>query len=136
VRGENTDLGLPAFNETGIWITDLPGMPEGHLRYPNLLELLEVPDKASGTLAIKPQYRDIVFEAKDRMIRVGRWKLVYQPVQNGALYQLFDLETDPACQNNRLADKPELAEVLKQKLLAWVADDPACSHCRPHLTAS
>ncbi|MES1999785.1 MAG: sulfatase-like hydrolase/transferase [Pseudomonadota bacterium] len=136
VRGENMDLGLPAFNETGIWITDLPGMPEGHLRYPNLLELLEVPDKASGTLAIKPQYRDIVFEAKDRMIRVGRWKLVYQPVQNGALYQLFDLETDPACQHNRLADKPELAEVLKQKLLAWVADDPACSHSRAHLTAS
>lgn len=122
VRGENTDLGLAAFNETGIWITDLPGMPEGHLRYPNLLELLEVPDKASGTLAIKPQYRDIVFEAKDRMIRVGRWKLVYQPMQGGALYKLFDLETDPACQHNRIADEPALAQALQQQLLAWVAE--------------
>lgn len=123
VRGANQDLGLAAFNETGIWITDLPGMPKGHLRYPNLLELLEVPDKVSGTLAIKPQYRDIVAEAKDRMIRVGRWKLVYQPIEGGALYKLFDLDIDPACQQNRIADEPELVEALKQQLLAWVAED-------------
>jgi arylsulfatase A-like enzyme/glycosyltransferase involved in cell wall biosynthesis len=120
VRGDAGNLNLPAFNETGIWITDLPGMPDGHLRYPNLLELLEVPDKASGTLAIKPKYRDIVFEAKDRMIRVGRWKLVYQPLQDGALYQLFDLETDPACQHNRVTQQPELADTLKRQLLTWV----------------
>lgn len=123
VHGAQHDLRLVAFNETGIWITDLPGMPEGHLRYPNLLELLEVPDKASGTLAIKPQYRDIVFKAKDRMIRVGRWKLVYQPVEDGALYKLFDLENDPACQHNRIADEPVLATALRQQLLFWVADD-------------
>jgi arylsulfatase A-like enzyme len=120
IRGDATDLGLAAFNETGIWITDLPGMAEDHLRYPNLLELLEVPDKASGTLAIKPQYRDIVFEAKDRMIRVGRWKLVYQPLHGGAHYQLFDLETDPACQHNRVDEEPERVAALKQQLLQWV----------------
>ncbi|HUW28690.1 MAG TPA: sulfatase-like hydrolase/transferase [Sulfuriferula sp.] len=133
VQGETHDLELSAFNETGIWITDLPGMPEDHLRYPNLLELLEVPNKASGTLAIKSKYRDIVFKAKDRMIRVGRWKLVYQPVEDGALYKLFDLESDPACQHNRLADEPGLAELLKQKLLAWVADDSTCGNCCSHM---
>ena len=47
---------LDAFNETGIWIADIPGLPETHLRYPDLLELMEVPDRASGTLAIKPEY--------------------------------------------------------------------------------
>ena len=129
VRGEKHDLGLPAFNETGIWITDLPGMHEDHLRYPNLLELLEVPDKASGTLVIKPQYHDIVLEAKDRMIRIGRWKLVYQPAVGGALYKLFDLETDPACQHNRIADKSELAEAMKQQLLAWVGKDEKVRKC-------
>lgn len=126
VRGEKGDMRLAAYNETGIWITDLPGMPEGHLRYPNLMELLEVPDKASGTLALKPQYHDMVLEAKDRMIRVGRWKLVYQPIKGDVLYQLFDLETDPACQHNRIADEPELAESLKQQLMAWVVENQAC----------
>ncbi len=124
IRGDTMDLGLAAFNETGIWITDLPGMPEAHLRYPNLLELLEVPDKASGTLAIKPEYHDIVFEAKDRMIRVGHWKLVYQPVEGGgALYKLFDLEQDPACQVNRAIDEPQQVTALKQLLLAWIKED-------------
>ncbi|MDP1679469.1 MAG: hypothetical protein Q8L02_05025 [Candidatus Nitrotoga sp.] len=57
------------------------------MRYSNLLDLLKIPDKASGTLAIKPQYRDIVFEAKNRMIRVEHWKLVYQSIKGGALCQ-------------------------------------------------
>ncbi len=129
VRGEKHDLGLPAFNETGIWITDMPGMHEDHLRYPNLLELLEVSNKASGTLAIKPQYHDMVFQAKDRMIRIGRWKLVYQPAVGGALYKLFDLETDLACQHNRIADKPELAEAMKRQLLAWVGKNTQAGEC-------
>ncbi|CAG9932780.1 sulfatase-like hydrolase/transferase [Candidatus Nitrotoga arctica] len=129
VRGEKHDLGLPAFNETGIWITDMPGMHEDHLRYPNLLELLEVSNKASGTLAIKPQYHDIVFQAKDRMIRIGRWKLVYQPVVGGALYKLFDLETDLTCQHNLIADKPELAEAMKRQLLAWVGKNAQAGEC-------
>jgi hypothetical protein len=64
-----------------------------------------------------------VLKAKDRMIRVGRWKLVYQPIEGGALYKLFDLDTDPACQNDRIQDEPELAEVLKQQLLAWVIEN-------------
>lgn len=116
---------LDAFNETGMWIADIPGLPEKHLRYPDLLELMEVPDRASGTLAIKLQYYDTILRAKDRMIRRGRWKLVYQPIEGGALYKLFDLESDPTCQHNRLADEPALAEALRQQLLAWVEDDPA-----------
>lgn len=125
VRGETRDLGLAAFNETGIWITDMPGMPEYHLRYPNLLELLEVPNKHTGTLAIKPKYRDLVVEAKDRMIRVGRWKLVYQPLQDGVRYQLFDLETDPACTRNCLDNEPALVAALKEQLLDWISGDRA-----------
>lgn len=88
---------LDAFNETGIWITDIPGLPASHLRYPDLLELIDVPEHESGTLGIKSKYCPRIMAAKDRMIRRGRWKLVYQPLENGHLLQLFDLETDPMC---------------------------------------
>jgi arylsulfatase A-like enzyme len=91
---------LDAFNETGIWITDIPGQPEQHLRYPDLLELMEVTNFASGTLSIKPKYQDIILTAKDRMIRHGQWKLVYQPLESGHVLRLFDLAADPACQND------------------------------------
>ncbi len=88
---------LDAFNETGIWITDIPGLPESHLRYPDLLELIDVPDREGGTLGIKGKYCSRIMAAKDRMIRHGRWKLVYQPLEDGHRLHLFDLETDPLC---------------------------------------
>ncbi len=70
------DLHLRAFNETGIWIAPVPGLPEGHLSYPNLLELLDIPDTAAGSLSLRERYRTAVLVAKDRMVRDGRWKLV------------------------------------------------------------
>ncbi|OYY61901.1 MAG: arylsulfatase [Hydrogenophilales bacterium 28-61-11] len=111
---------LDAFNETGIWIADIPGLPENHLRYPDLLELLEVPNRASGTLAIKPEYCDAILRAKDRMIRHGRWKLVYQPLESGHLLRLFDLESDPACQHDVSAHHPQLKADLWARLQAFV----------------
>lgn len=112
---------LPAFHETGIWLTEVPGMPSGHLRYPNLLELLEIPDPATGTMAIKPEYRDIVVRAKDRMVRLGRWKLVYQPTQDGHILKLFDLENDPECRRDLSAVEPEIKARLWGLLQAWMA---------------
>lgn len=114
---------LDAFNETGIWVADVPGLPEKHLRYPDLLELMGVPDRASGTMAIKPQYRDIILRAKDRMIRDGRWKLVYQPLETSHLLLLFDLDTDPACQHNVLDQYQEVADRLQKALMEWIGKD-------------
>lgn len=112
---------LDAFNETGIWIADIPGLPDTHLRYPDLLELIEVPDRMRGTLAIKPQYCAAILSAKDRMIRRGRWKLVYQPLEDGALQRLFDLEADPECKTDVLAQHPDVAETLQRALSNWMA---------------
>ena len=111
---------LPAFYETGIWLTTVPGTPEGHLSYPGILELLEIPDLDSGTLAIKPEFQHQVVAAKDRMIRFGRWKLVYQPLVNGKLLRLFDLETDPDCQQDIVAVQPVVTEKLWGLLSAWL----------------
>ncbi|WJW74446.1 sulfatase-like hydrolase/transferase [Thiohalobacter sp. IOR34] len=124
LRGEERNLDLPAFQETGIWLGQVPGMHPEHLRYPNLLELLEVADKGTGTLSIKAEYMPRILQAKDRMIRRGRWKLVYLPTRNGPLFQLFDLEQDPRCRQDVAAEHPALFEALKRELLDWLAADP------------
>ena len=111
---------LDAYNETGIWITDIPGLPEKHLRYPGLLELIEVPDKESSTLALKPEYQGITLIAKDRMIRQGRWKLVYQPLTDGHHLMLFDLLSDPGCSQNKIAEQPAIADRLWSELKQWI----------------
>jgi arylsulfatase A-like enzyme/GT2 family glycosyltransferase len=120
LEGDGACPELDAFNETGIWIADIPGLPDTHLRYPDLLELMEVPDRASGTLAIKPEYCEAILVAKDRMIRHGRWKLVYQPLETGHVLQLFDLETDPACQLDVSEQHPEVKADLWARLQAFV----------------
>lgn len=108
--------GLTALNETGIWITDIPGLPEDHLRYPDLLDLIDVPNRDSGTLSIKAQYQQITLNAKDRMLREGRWKLVCQPLRTGYALKLFDLEQDPSCNMNISTQLPELTLELWKKL--------------------
>ena len=120
LKDNATDLNLAAFTETGIWLTDLPGIPEAHLRYPGLLDLLEVPDKLSGTLAIKPEYREAIIAAKDRMVRLGSWKLTYQPTINGPLYSLFNIATDPECRYNVAEAHPHLVRELQRHLLKWI----------------
>jgi len=120
LAADSTCPELDAFSETGIWIAPIPGLPDAHLRYPNLLELMEVPDRASGTLAIKPEYCNAIPDAKDRMIRSGRWKLVYQPLETSHVLSLFDLEADPACQHDVSTHHPQVKADLWAKLQAFV----------------
>ena len=117
------DLKLSAFNETGIWITPAPGLPDKHLNYPNLLELLDVPDDASGTLAIKSEYRTIVLLAKDRMVRDGCWKLVYQPLESGKQLRLYNVDNDPGCTTDIAQDHPNHVARLWAELRDWMAGD-------------
>jgi arylsulfatase A-like enzyme len=112
-----------AYYETGIWLTKLPGMHPHHLAYPNIMEMLEVPDKAAGTLAIKQEFDAAIITAKDRMIRSGRWKLVYQPLETGCILLLFDVETDPECTQNLFQTRQDIAEELWSKLQNWMASD-------------
>ena len=124
MRGEPLPTELPAFNETGVWLTDLPGTPEKHLRYPHLPELLEVPDKRIGMISLKRKYVDAIVAAKDRMVRVGDWKLTYQPLTDGAIYRLFNIREDPGCLRNIADQYPEMVARLKSLLDAWMDDDP------------
>ncbi len=118
-----TDLDLAAFHETGVWLGNIPGLANNHLRYPSLLEMLEIPDKQSGTLALKPEFEQRVIQAKDRMLRTDRWKLVYLPMQDGAVYWLFDIIADPDCEVNVIDRYPEVAAQLRQRLIDWISAD-------------
>ncbi len=114
---------LVAYNETGLWMTDMPGMHPEHLRYPSLLELIEVPNRETGTLAIKPEYSRQITAAKDRMIRRGRWKLVMQPLKHTYRYLLFDMLNDPACAHDLSAQESEQVARLKQQLVQLCAGE-------------
>lgn len=119
----NLDQELAAYAETGIWVTRVPSLEETHITYPDLPDLLEIPDKRDGTMAIKGAYKDIIIDAKDRMVRTDRWKLVYLPMKNGISHRLFDLHNDPECQVDVSVQNPDIMAKMETLLDQWLAED-------------
>lgn len=117
----NIDWKLPAYFETGVWLAPPPGRHAEHITYPDVMDLLHVPDYSTGTLALKEEYAEVIEKARDRMVRQGRWKLVQFPLKNRMLFQLFDLESDPGCNNDVSAQHPQVVDELTSLLQGWGA---------------
>lgn len=107
-----------AYFATGAWLARVRGMAEDHLRVPPLLELLEIPDYASGTIALSDEGRRLIEAARDRAIRQGRWKLVRIPTTAGPRYILDDLEDGDS--RDAGTAHPHIAACLREALEAWV----------------
>lgn len=124
IESGNVAPELAAYAETGIWVTRVPSLEEKHITYPDLPDLLEIPNKRDGTMAIKGTYKDITVSAKDRMVRTDRWKLVYLPMVDGIASKLFDLRNDPECINDVSSQHPDIMRKMSKLLDDWLADDP------------
>ncbi|QSA98437.1 sulfatase [Methylococcus sp. EFPC2] len=122
LRDAEAKMNLTAYAETGVWFAKLPGISDHHLLYPELPDLLEVPDKKVGTIAIKKEFRQRVIEAKDRMIRNDRWKLVRLPMREGPEFRLFDIQSDPDCRHNVIETFPDVAAALKAEFGHFFTD--------------
>ncbi|MDO6524831.1 sulfatase-like hydrolase/transferase [Motilimonas sp. 1_MG-2023] len=104
------------YYETGLWLAPPPAMPEQHLRYPELTELLEIPDKQTGTLAIKLQYQLAVEQARDKMLLHQDWALARLAMNSGYQYQLYNFVSDPSFTTNLASQHPELVNKLQSML--------------------
>ncbi len=90
---------------------------------PTILDIcgLEVPDHVEGASLWSGKERDLVYgEAGEgakatRMIRSGRYKLIYYP--SGNVAQLFDIENDPKELHNIAAEQPEIRQRLEHDLM-------------------
>jgi arylsulfatase A-like enzyme len=117
------DKEFPAYFETGIWLAQPPGQDPRHLRYPGIMDLLYIPDSTSGTLAVRPEYQAAIIAARDRMVRVGDWKLVRFPLDNGIRFDLFDLRNDPRCTTDVAKKYPNIVQRLEGTLAFWLKAD-------------
>lgn len=131
-----SSLDLLAYQETGLWLGRVPGAHPKHLYYPNLLELLDIPNKNTGMLSIKQSYYYRIVEAKDRSVRDDRWKLVAIPTEEGVLYQLFDLQLDPACSKDLASSEVQIFNKLKTRLEQLIAEDTLLTNTQENLTSS
>ncbi|MBK8992655.1 MAG: sulfatase-like hydrolase/transferase [Gammaproteobacteria bacterium] len=120
-------LDLPGFCETGLWLATPPGQNPHHIRYPELLEVLDVPCKRSGTLALRDEYKGVVEAARDRMLQLGEWRLIRIALNDTPAYELYHLPTDPGCTANLADDRPDILTSLV---------DMMCDYARVNLPAN
>jgi arylsulfatase A-like enzyme len=126
---------LHSYHESGIWLSNIPGMRKDHLSYPNILDILDIPDKELGMLCIKGEYIDKIIEAKDRSIRDQKWKLIYQPTLSGCDYLLFDMSNDPQCTTDVKLQHPDIFSDYKNLLDKWISQDPIMTEISAKSTA-
>lgn len=113
---------LYAFQETGIWLGKIPGLHPQQILYPSIVELLDIPDKKTGTLEVNQKYYPTVIRAKSRSIQDERWKLIYIATYGEPVYQLYDLKQDPY--RDVLDQYPEVYTRLKVLLDEHMKQDP------------
>jgi arylsulfatase A-like enzyme len=79
-------------------------------------DTLEVDPNFRHNLVLRPAYRDAVINAKDRMVRTTRWKLIEIPGKTRPIRRLYDVLADPKQTRNLagqgLAVEEELAALL------------------------
>ena len=70
-----------------------------------------------------PHYHHLGDFRPGSVIRMGRYKLIEWSegtlLHRGPAFELFDLEADPGETKNVSLEKPELAALMRQKLIAW-----------------
>ncbi len=125
-----------AFSETGLWFTEeVEGVPRAlRIPYPDVSRMLEV-DRAHGDdVVLQARYFPITTLAKHRAVSSTTHRLVLAPTRLGLRRQLFDLRTDPRCEQDLYAPDEPTAQALEKELFRWVLEDRELAYDGRNLT--
>ena len=112
MRGFDIPANLPVIFETGLWLAPPPKQRQGHITYPDILNLIDIPNKKSGTLTLKTEYSAIIEKARDWLIWRENWLLKCHQLDSGSQYELFNTDDDPDCENNMEHLHPNIVHEL------------------------
>ena len=123
IQGDKIEK-LNAFGETGIWfdntVRDDLFFQRQRIMYPDITGTAETDFNFDNQVVLKDNYRDLINFAKHRYVFDGRYKLIYMPMQDKILYELYDTRTDPDEKKNiAYIDKYNFTR-LKKILFAWI----------------
>jgi len=110
--GKDSPCNLTIIFETGLWLAQPPMQRKDHLSYPDIFHLIEVPDKKTGTLALKEEYAAAIESSRDWFVWVDNWLLKCYPLGSGLLYELFNTDNDSTCANDIACQHQNIVEEL------------------------
>ncbi len=113
-----------AYAETELWMGDTPGVPsELRMPVPPVTRLLELDGAHGSEIVLRDDVRGLTTMARHRMVRDERFKLVYMPTRERAVYRLYDTQADPDETVEVGARYPAELERLKHELWKWLLAD-------------
>ena len=116
------DVPREVYIETGVsepryWV-------KGHKRYPfKRLSAKYGIDSETGRVNIKSSFMPHLIAAKDRVMQVGRWKLIWHAMKKGHKVELFDREADPTNTRPVTEQHPEVVSDLLQRMAPYLERD-------------
>ena len=125
LEGKEDDLGLFAFAETGIWFSDTSGgfFQKERIMYPDITSLSKIDYTYNLEVVLKKEYEALVNTAKHRMVDDGAFRLIYEPLRQSVVYELYDEVNDPAFAANVAALHKDKVQTLKKKLEEFMLKD-------------
>jgi arylsulfatase A-like enzyme len=121
MRGAETPEYRPFYGETGFPFIQftVPGVTRPKL--PPMDELTWIDEDYNYQFVLKPEYKDMLVNAKQRCLKTKRWKIVYTPTIEGTRhFGLFDMAADPHGEHDLAATRPEVLAPMKAALERWM----------------
>lgn len=113
-----------AFGETGIWfdntIREDLFFQKQRIMYPDITGIGETDFNFDRQIILKDEYRDIINFAKHRYVFDGRYKLIYMPLKDRVMYELYDTNSDPDDTRNIVEIDRKNFMRLRDILFRWI----------------
>lgn len=120
IEGSEEASPLPVFAETGFpFIQFKSGLKRPKL--PPMDEMTYIDEDFNYQFVLRPEYEQALVEAKERVLRTQRWKLICTPLAGGGrAFRLFHLPDDPHCERDVAAQRPEVVAPMQRALELWM----------------
>lgn len=88
---------------------------------PPMDQMTFIDDQHDYHFVLRPEYEKPLVDAKERMLRTERWKLILTPTADGKRhYRLYDIVNDKHHERDVSAQYPDVATAMKTALDRWV----------------
>lgn len=88
---------------------------------PPMDQMTYIDDQYDYHFVLRPEFEKPLIDAKERMLRTERWKLILTPTAEGKRhYRLYHLAQDKHCENDVATKRPEVCRAMQQALDRWV----------------
>ena len=120
----SSDLRLYAYGETDTWFDNNQEsglfFQKQRIIYPDVIGVSIVDFNFNNQIVLNEEYRDVINLAKHRYIYDGKYKLIYIPLSDRVIYEMYDTEKDPECTVNIVNIDKANFNRLKNELFKWI----------------